>query len=120
MNWNYRVLKTTDSTGAEIWAVHEVYYDAEGEPRSWTCDAVHPSGETWDELHRDAAHYAKAFTQLPFDATGDVLRELTITGRDKQAVASGLARRQRATPDAAPRAGTQKTRSSAASAEERE
>lgn len=38
----------------------------------------------------------------------------------KQAVASGRARRQRATPDAAPRAGTQKKRSSAASAEERE
>lgn len=40
--------------------------------------------------------------------------------RRKQAVASGRARRQRGTPDAAPRAGRQKTRSSAASAEERE
>ncbi len=60
MNWNYRVLCRPDNDGVPYFAVHEVYYDAEGKPTSWTCDAASPIGENVLELAVDAARMAAA------------------------------------------------------------
>ena len=59
-NWNYRVLCRRDNDGEPYFAVHEVYYDAEGKPTSWTCDAASPAGENALELAVDAARMAAA------------------------------------------------------------
>ena len=33
MTWNYRVIKRTYPDGTEIFAIHEVYYNEDGEPK---------------------------------------------------------------------------------------
>jgi hypothetical protein len=35
-NWNYRVLEFTDDNGEHYYQIHEVYYDNEGHPNSYT------------------------------------------------------------------------------------
>jgi hypothetical protein len=84
VSWNYRVLKTADKDGTEMWGVHEVYYNEDGSVKSWTADDVGPHGESCDELHRDHAAFAKAFTVPPLDVTSGKAVELTITGRPKR------------------------------------
>jgi hypothetical protein len=37
MSWNYRVIRGGDPGGV-YYAIHEVYYDADGEPNGW-CEA---------------------------------------------------------------------------------
>jgi hypothetical protein len=83
VSWNYRVLKMADSDGTEMWAVHEVYYNEDGTIKTWTVNSVAPSGESWDELHRDSANYSRALMQPPIDITSGEPVELTITGRAK-------------------------------------
>ena len=49
MGWNHRVLRHIYTE--ETWlAIHEVYYDDEGNPNSCTVDPIEPGGETLDEL----------------------------------------------------------------------
>jgi hypothetical protein len=84
MSWNYRVLKTADPDGTPVWAIHEVYYDEHGAVNGWTENSAWPSGETWDELHRDVAMYSRAFGLPPLDVTSGSAVELTITGRVKR------------------------------------
>lgn len=60
MSWNYRVLFRQDTNGEQYFAVHEVYYDADGKPTSWTCDAARPIGDNLLELAVDAARMAAA------------------------------------------------------------
>lgn len=83
MSWNYRIVKSADPDGTEVWAVHEVYYDSEGKPEAWTERPSHPLGETWNELHRDFTHYQEAFTKRALDVTSGKAVELTLTGREK-------------------------------------
>ena len=52
-HWNYRVISTYCGNGEFEFAVHEVYYDAEGLPKSWSQDPIQVltnEGETWDSF----------------------------------------------------------------------
>jgi len=66
MSWNYRVLRR-EADGDVCYAIHEVYYNAEGKPDSCTVTAVYPCGETLDELRMDFERYAEAFTLPTLD-----------------------------------------------------
>lgn len=51
--WNYRVISTYCGNGEFEFAIHKVYYDAEGKPKSWSKDpaSVLTGGSgTWDEF----------------------------------------------------------------------
>lgn len=48
MSWNFRIL-AEDAYGTTVFRVAEVYYDAEGKPRSWSQSDFNPLAE-WDEL----------------------------------------------------------------------
>lgn len=85
MSWNYRVLKTADQDGSEVWGVHEVYYEPDGTIRSWTKNIARPLGDTCLELHKVLAIYGRALMQPPLDVTNGTAVELTITGRAKRA-----------------------------------
>lgn len=49
MSWNYRVIKLIDET-IITYGIHEVYYDDEGEPESYTSEPIRLSAETFVEL----------------------------------------------------------------------
>jgi hypothetical protein len=53
--WNYRVILKSGG-----YAIHEVYYDEEGEP--WTCteDPVCPEGDTLEALREEMEYYRLA------------------------------------------------------------
>lgn len=76
MTWNYRIVhKKTDEY--EEWAIHEVYYTADGEPYAVTVNPIAPLGETFDEFVDDMSHYFVAlnkpvleYDDIPF-AQGD-------------------------------------------------
>ena len=53
MSWNYRVIKRTYEDGTEISAIHEVYYNDDGDPDMVTADLSEPQGETLDEFKDD-------------------------------------------------------------------
>jgi len=36
MTWNYRIIRSQDPDGSECFALHEVYYDGEGRPETYT------------------------------------------------------------------------------------
>lgn len=52
MTWNYRIIEQANEHGDRWRAIHEVYYDDEGKPRSYTVDAV---GVQWDVEEGDDA-----------------------------------------------------------------
>lgn len=60
MTWNYRIIKRTFDTG-DLYAIHEVYYDADGNPFGHTVEPALPQGDTLDELRADFDNYRKAF-----------------------------------------------------------
>ena len=52
-HWNYRVISTNCGNGELEFAVHEVHYDAEGLPKSWSQDPVPVltnESETWESF----------------------------------------------------------------------
>lgn len=53
MTWNYRIVRTKDESGADWFAVHEVHYDAEGEPLGMTEKPVTVEGETPEDIIGD-------------------------------------------------------------------
>jgi hypothetical protein len=62
MTWNYRVLRTIIN-GEETFAIHEVYYDKNGNPDSCTKRASEPFGENLKELRSDMDRMLEAFSQ---------------------------------------------------------
>ena len=58
--WNNRVIRQTFDTGEVMFALHEVYYDDNGTPKSITSDPVFPHGETLEELQADIARMLEA------------------------------------------------------------
>jgi hypothetical protein len=64
MTWNHRVIKSIyDVVGQpdEIsYAVHEVYYDEDGKPTSYTKEPVFPCGDTLEELQQEIERFAEA------------------------------------------------------------
>lgn len=59
MSWNYRIVKTTFEQG-DRYAIHEVYYDTNGNPTSHTVEPACPIGETIEELRVEMELYLKA------------------------------------------------------------
>ena len=66
MTWNYRIVKT-DFSGAVEFAIHEVYYDENGEPDGATQNPSWPAGETWEEFQADLNNYNMAMLQPVLD-----------------------------------------------------
>ena len=64
MSWNHRVMKRSythkDGTIEYTYAIHEVYYDKEGNVDSYTEDSVAPQGETLEELEKEIELFKKA------------------------------------------------------------
>ena len=50
MTWNHRVIRRKYDTGEEYFAIHEVYYDASGEPESVTALPVAVFEDSIDDL----------------------------------------------------------------------
>ena len=57
--WNYRVIKTEDGDSA-YYAIHEVYYNEDGQIFGLTVDSSFPGGSTVEELKEDLKHYLLA------------------------------------------------------------
>ena len=54
MSWNYRVIRHIATGAAGDWfAIHEVYYDADGMPRAVSEKPISPQGDTCEELLSD-------------------------------------------------------------------
>lgn len=56
MSWNYRVLRSFHTSGdysEYAFTIHEVYYDKEGNPKSWSKNSIDPHGTSMDELKSD-------------------------------------------------------------------
>ncbi len=62
MSWNHRILRRTFE-GETFYAVHEVYYDENGNPNGCTDESVSPKGETMDELRSDILSFHDALTK---------------------------------------------------------
>jgi hypothetical protein len=57
--WNYRVLKHDDG----YLALHEVYYNKDGEIVLHSAEAMAPGGETLEELRQDLLSMAAALSK---------------------------------------------------------
>ena len=85
MTWNYRVIKTIDSTGGLSYGVHEVYYDENRMPRAYTEQPVPLYADTLPELISDlermrAALSAPVLTEADFpNNRGEIVDEQTKT-----------------------------------------
>jgi len=64
MSWNYRLCKQTVTTPSgeleTVFAIHEVYYEEDGQITAWTERPAYPMGETRDEFLGDMYHYRQA------------------------------------------------------------
>jgi len=60
--WNYRVMVKDGS-----YAVHEVFYDDEGNVEAWAEDPVYPRGQSVEELAEDFDLYRLALDKPPLD-----------------------------------------------------
>ena len=59
--WNYRVLERKDKkTGEKTYAIHEVYYNENGNPDGCTKNSIAPMGESLEELKGDIEYYLRA------------------------------------------------------------
>jgi len=78
MSWNYRIIARKDHDDFHF-AIHEVYYDENGNPTSWTERDVGIAGYSLDELKQAYKHYGIAFKKpiLFWDEEKDELHEKT-------------------------------------------
>ena len=71
MSWNYRVLRHAEKPEApgdgDWFAIHEVFYDEHGMPRSCSADPIAPGGETPGELRSDLRMMMSAFDKPALD-----------------------------------------------------
>ena len=72
MSWNYRIIKTITNGvfGTEhiSYAIHEVYYDKDGNPNACSQNAIAPYGEdSVDSLKADFELMKKAFEKPVLD-----------------------------------------------------
>jgi|14BtaG_2_1085337.scaffolds.fasta_scaffold32907_2 hypothetical protein len=69
MTWNHRVISRE---GQDELAIHEVYYDEDGEPNMVTNDAVGIYGETVEELRETLERMLKSLEapKLAFESFG--------------------------------------------------
>lgn len=57
--WNYRIIKT-EKDDLCYYAIHEVYYNSDGQIVASTVDPVFPGGSTVEELREDLRLYLLA------------------------------------------------------------
>lgn len=70
MTWNHRVMRTEVDDEA-MYAIHEVYYKADGSVAAWT-GPVEPFGDTLAELRRELERMLAALDGGVLDAeTGE-------------------------------------------------
>ena len=51
MSWNHRVMKHEKADGDDDWyQIHEVFYDSNRQPESWTVEGIAPGVNTLEEL----------------------------------------------------------------------
>ena len=71
MSWNYRIIKSTFKMPSgdieERYAIHEVYYDNNGNIIGWSKDPVYISGESLSDLEGDLKLYREAFCRSVLD-----------------------------------------------------
>ena len=71
MSWNYRIMKRKvefDTGDAEdFFAVHEVYYNKDGEIYGWTEKPVGVCGESLEEIKEALEYYKEAFHKEVLD-----------------------------------------------------
>lgn len=79
MTWNYRVIRSVDAEGEPLYSVHEVYYDKDGKPDSWTCDPVFLSAESVQQLIKDVVWILKSLTEPVLEVVDDKLIEVSAT-----------------------------------------
>lgn len=76
MTWNYRIVKTTSEDG-DRYAIHEVYYDANGNPTSHTVEPACPIGETLEELQVEMERYQKAMGKPVLNGSDYSIEQVT-------------------------------------------
>ena len=64
--WNYRLIRRQTEFGEEI-AIHEVYYDEDGEPRSCSKEPVPVAGEDIEVFEKDVDLMKQAFSKDVLD-----------------------------------------------------
>lgn len=61
MGWNHRVMKHEKADGDDDWyQIHEVFYDSNREPGSWTKEGIAPGGNSLQELREDLERMLKS------------------------------------------------------------
>ena len=68
--WNYRLIRRKEN-GEESVAIHEVYYDSDGQPRGCTRDPVGFVGNDVEDLAKEVAHMEQAFGKEVLDYEED-------------------------------------------------
>ena len=61
--WNYRVIKTIDKLGYEVYQIHEVYYDADRKTITGWTGSSQPLGESLAELQQDMEFMMQALSR---------------------------------------------------------
>jgi len=77
MSWNYRMIRTKENE-TYVYHVHEVYYDKNGKPKSWSENPITPYGESQSDGYEDLILMQKSFQQKPFDIVDDKLVEINV------------------------------------------
>jgi hypothetical protein len=72
MSWNHRVIK---EEGEDLFQIHEVYYDDEGNIVTWTAEPVAPCGESLEILIKEIAMFLQAVDKPVLHVDGTTLRE---------------------------------------------
>lgn len=67
MTWNHRIIRHVNRQGFEFYAIHEVYYNAEGGVSSFTEESIAPYGETPAELRAELERMLGACSKPALD-----------------------------------------------------
>ena len=76
MSWNYRVIKTTEGDCA-YYAIHEVYYDDDGQPDGSTVEPVFVSGESVEDIRQMLAQMLRDVDRPALEEIDGKLIEVT-------------------------------------------
>ena len=74
-HWNHRVI-VKESFGDTIYAIHEVYYDDNNVPHSWTLNPCKVTGVKIEEVKQDLERMMKCLDQPHLRIVDDKLVEV--------------------------------------------
>lgn len=77
LTWNYRVIRTPRPNNEFEFFVHEVYYDAQGNPTSWSESPMSAMGYDSANLKRDLQHMLDACCKEHLEIFEGTLRVCT-------------------------------------------